>query len=195
MCCTLVRPEWNSDPLSIVLTPSGLESKPVLPPFHIPFPGPLHLPTDHSLQSGRRDKTRVECARLSLQCPPCDAASLLTSCSRGQKGAQSWVPAQAQPRCRSVAAISHLVLQNGWQIFRSSCCGQRFALAKLSSRSERVVQEVPRPAQNPGFPFCHLEGWRMLQELRSPSTRASDPTVSSSTEPRPLSAWAPLLLP
>lgn len=82
----------------------------------------------------------------------------------GQKGARCWVP----PRCRPEAGVCWecLTRQPGWQILRWSWCGRRLAGAELSSRSERMAQEVPRPAQDPGFPLCNLEVWARASGLQ-----------------------------
>lgn len=107
---------------------------------------------------------KVECARLGPQCPPWDAASLPTSCSRARKGRG----AGYHPRCRPEAGVCWgcLTGQPGWQILRWSWCGRRLAWAELSSRSERMAQEVPRPAQDPGFPLCNLEVWARASGLQ-----------------------------
>lgn len=71
---------------------------------------------------------------------------------------------QVPPRGRSV--LGCLTRQPGWQILRWSWCGRRLAWAELSSRSERMAQEVPRPAQDPGFPLCNLEVWARASGLQ-----------------------------
>lgn len=195
MRCTLVRPEPNSDPQSIVLPSSGLERKPVLPSFHSPFQGPCTSPQiiDYSQDGQTRAEQNVQ-----------DWASsalpvTLSLCGPHAVGARKKHSPGYHPRrspdagvwwrfsilfCRMVGrSLGRLAVDKGLH-WPSSPPGQRGWSRKYPGLLRTQASHSATGKSG---------GW--VQKLRSPSTRASDPTASSSPQPRPLSAWPPLLLP